>query len=167
MILRKCVMCGLECLETSELELFVKRKNALHGRKNKCKECAKKEYREKWSKKYEEKRIRPEGYKEYRALKQKYWHLKCKFNMKEDDIKMHLENANYSCQICGRKEEDVYKLVFDHDHDTGLFRGILCHSCNSNLGYFEKGFKNMDKNKTTTSSTFNVDIAYKYVTNKH
>jgi hypothetical protein len=30
------------------------------------------------------------------------------------------------CAICGNKQD----LVIDHDHDTGLIRGLLCHSCN-------------------------------------
>ena len=34
------------------------------------------------------------------------------------------------CAICGRKNE----LVEDHDHNTGLFRGWLCRSCNTSEG---------------------------------
>jgi hypothetical protein len=45
------------------------------------------------------------------------------------------------CDICGRVENvEKYKnskIVFDHDHTTGKFRGWICDSCNrglSNLG---------------------------------
>ncbi|MFE5507578.1 endonuclease domain-containing protein [Amycolatopsis japonica] len=31
------------------------------------------------------------------------------------------------CAICGGRE----KLYRDHDHDSGLVRGLLCHSCNT------------------------------------
>lgn len=34
------------------------------------------------------------------------------------------------CAVCGR----VDSLVEDHDHETGLFRGFLCRSCNIREG---------------------------------
>ena len=36
------------------------------------------------------------------------------------------------CSVCGRKR----KLVWDHDHRTGEFRGWLCSNCNTGLGLF-------------------------------
>ena len=45
------------------------------------------------------------------------------------------------CDMCGRKENIIEqknsRIVFDHDHKTGKFRGWICDSCNrglSNLG---------------------------------
>jgi hypothetical protein len=35
-----------------------------------------------------------------------------------------------TCEVCGRT--DV--IMFDHDHETGKFRGWLCKKCNSALG---------------------------------
>lgn len=34
------------------------------------------------------------------------------------------------CDLCGQ----IRKLVFDHDHETLLFRGWLCDPCNRSLG---------------------------------
>ena len=34
------------------------------------------------------------------------------------------------CEVC--ETED--KLCFDHDHKTGVFRGVLCRSCNLAIG---------------------------------
>lgn len=34
------------------------------------------------------------------------------------------------CEICG----ETLKLVCDHDHATGLFRGWLCRRCNVGIG---------------------------------
>ena len=34
------------------------------------------------------------------------------------------------CELCGEKARTVY----DHDHDTGSFRGWLCDRCNRTLG---------------------------------
>lgn len=36
------------------------------------------------------------------------------------------------CEICGELPRSV--LVIDHDHETGAFRGMLCHQCNTGLG---------------------------------
>ncbi len=36
-----------------------------------------------------------------------------------------------SCNICG----SMARIVFDHDHATGKFRGWLCNECNAILGY--------------------------------
>jgi hypothetical protein len=38
------------------------------------------------------------------------------------------------CDICGRDDE---KLVYDHNHDTGKFRGWLCPEHNLGLGKFQ------------------------------
>lgn len=46
-----------------------------------------------------------------------------------------LAAMNLSCLICSRTE----KLVRDHDHETGLIRGILCDRCNQYLGVTEGG----------------------------
>lgn len=35
-----------------------------------------------------------------------------------------------TCQVCG----GGYRLVIDHCHETGKFRGVLCNSCNLALG---------------------------------
>lgn len=38
-VLRKCIDCGTEALNEMDLEKFVKRKEAPHGRANICKDC--------------------------------------------------------------------------------------------------------------------------------
>lgn len=39
-----------------------------------------------------------------------------------------------NCEICNA----YCKLQYDHDHQTGLFRGWLCFKCNVLVGWYEK-----------------------------
>ena len=41
-----------------------------------------------------------------------------------------------SCAVCrGQLNSTTNKAFLDHDHATGLFRGVLCRGCNSALGF--------------------------------
>lgn len=45
------------------------------------------------------------------------------------------------CEICGRPETtkaNRSNLAYDHDHKTGMFRGVLCFKCNTTFDYFQK-----------------------------
>ena len=42
------------------------------------------------------------------------------------------------CAICGKlADTDGKQLAVDHDHATGLVRGLLCTRCNRAIGAFE------------------------------
>lgn len=58
----------------------------------------------------------------------------CQLSQAELVIAMNNQDAN--CKICQKTLEDN-KWVPDHDHQTLLFRGILCLSCNAWLGKHE------------------------------
>ena len=41
------------------------------------------------------------------------------------------------CAVCGaERSSSGNDLSADHDHDSLLFRGLLCHHCNVGIGYF-------------------------------
>ena len=50
------------------------------------------------------------------------------------------------CEICGKPEYtkhqngEIRSLAIDHNHKTGLFRGLLCYNCNTRLGWLENHF---------------------------
>lgn len=46
------------------------------------------------------------------------------------------------CEICGIFEKNLKRsLCFDHDHETGKFRGWLCWKCNAILGLTKDDYK--------------------------
>jgi len=54
------------------------------------------------------------------------------------------------CMICKKPEtrkssqsNDITRLCVDHCHQTGIVRGLLCHSCNTALGKFEDDIPRM------------------------
>ena len=47
------------------------------------------------------------------------------------------EQQNAVCAICKQKCNTGRRLSVDHDHVTGIVRGLLCGNCNKGLGNFK------------------------------
>ena len=45
-----------------------------------------------------------------------------------------IEKHGLQCRICGEAEKP---LVLDHNHTSGMVRGLLCHQCNIFVGLLE------------------------------
>lgn len=56
-----------------------------------------------------------------------------KYNLSLEDVENMEKRQKSKCLIC----EDRLPLKIDHDHETGLVRGLLCDLCNRGLGYFK------------------------------
>lgn len=51
------------------------------------------------------------------------------------DYQVEVEKCLNNCMICSKTvEENKKNLAVDHDHETGLYRGLLCSTCNITLG---------------------------------
>jgi hypothetical protein len=59
--------------------------------------------------------------------------LKQVYGLSVEDYDAMLERQGGVCAICKRKPERP--LFVDHCHATGKVRGLLCHGCNSALGF--------------------------------
>lgn len=83
-----------------------------------------------------------ERYKKNRTAilnKQKKWFrkkdLKKKYGMTEEDYIKKFKKQKGRCAICGLVVAG--NLNIDHDHSSGLVRGLLCTRCNLGLGMFK------------------------------
>lgn len=71
-----------------------------------------------------------------------------KYGVTQQDYDDRVFAQNGVCAICGKPETRVVgekncPLAVDHDHETGIVRGLLCHSCNSGLGHFKDSLENL------------------------
>lgn len=49
-----------------------------------------------------------------------------------------LKSQNYGCAICGKEKNGKKRnFVIDHNHTTGIVRGLLCTQCNAGLGNYK------------------------------
>jgi len=78
-------------------------------------------------------RQRPE-----RKLADRDGHLRRKYGIGVDDYEAMLTEQGGTCAICQEPSLTSASLHVDHDHATGVVRGLLCVSCNNALGAFRE-----------------------------
>lgn len=61
--------------------------------------------------------------------------LKAKYGLAEADLDEMRESQDSRCAICERRTS---RLFVDHCHTTGQVRALLCQTCNTFLGWYEK-----------------------------
>ena len=57
-------------------------------------------------------------------------------------IKDNLPYESKECECCGKTNT---RLFIDHNHTTGIFRGWLCHKCNSGIGLLGDQLEGVEK----------------------
>jgi len=57
-----------------------------------------------------------------------------KYGMTVDDWQSLMGHQRGRCPLCERTFTKRVGAVVDHDHRTGLVRGLLCRHCNTMLG---------------------------------
>lgn len=118
----ECPQCGVEFEIFKVNQRFCKR------------DCAKKHW-------YRTNNVNGEYRKQYRnkhISKYKRWDrnskLKSMYGLSEEDYTNIFDSQNGKCAICKKTSERF--LQVDHDHETGIVRGLLCQKCNTGLGMF-------------------------------
>ena len=51
-----------------------------------------------------------------------------------------MKKQNNKCGICKTPLTEMTRKI-DHDHKTGIIRGLLCNACNWGLGHFKDNTK--------------------------
>lgn len=116
----------------------VKRQAAERGSERTCSKCGEPKPLEEFTKSG---RVYASGEPERRAYcklcsnaYQREHRLRRVFDLSLDDHAQMLRYQNGACAICYRLPKKL-PLAVDHDHKTGLVRGMLCHRCNRLLGW--------------------------------
>ena len=76
--------------------------------------------------------------KYYNPTRAKAKDLRRAYQITLEEYEAMLERQDGLCAICrGDNAQTKYKrmLFVDHDHVTGKVRGLLCHRCNTGIGY--------------------------------
>lgn len=136
----RCPQCG----ETKPLATgFNRDRSRVNGHARLCKECRKANWkicnRAHWPpEKLESYRARQKVYQQaYRNGQGKGYQIAHTYNITLDQYDWMLAVQGGVCAICGKDEPGFGKKRFsvDHDHQTGLIRGLLCGACNTGIGY--------------------------------
>ena len=72
-------------------------------------------------------------------------HLKKTYGITLEDKNNMRDSQENMCLICKKEFVDDKSAYVDHCHTTKKVRGLLCHLCNSGLGYFKDNIENMER----------------------
>lgn len=67
--------------------------------------------------------------------------LKAQYDLTQAEFHKLFNEQGGVCRICGAAPKPKRHLHVDHDHDTGLVRGLLCVNCNLGLGNLKDSVK--------------------------
>jgi hypothetical protein len=65
---------------------------------------------------------------------QRWSHIKRNYGVTKEQWLSKFDEQGHRCAACGSTEYNGKNWHTDHVHETGEFRGILCHPCNVTLG---------------------------------
>jgi hypothetical protein len=56
------------------------------------------------------------------------WNLKTRYNLTPEQVQVMKNEQDGFCAICDKELGNNFRI--DHNHKTGVVRGLLCHRCN-------------------------------------
>lgn len=124
-----------KCAVAKPYEEFSPRVNRKHGRHSRCKACGREAGRNQSAV------AKRESYERRRERLLDSYRIK-NYGVTREQYDSMVEAQNGVCAICAQPETsrnkrgEIKQLAVDHDHNTGVVRGLLCARCNCGLGYF-------------------------------
>lgn len=114
-----------------------------HRSKRYCSDVCKREARAAYMREWREKnteRVAAYEHRRDRSVENRATSLRVNYGISVEDYERMLSEQEERCAICGRPETalgahgEVKRLAVDHDHETGIVRGLLCARCNVGIG---------------------------------
>ena len=128
--MKKCNVCK----QSKSLDSFYKRSESKDGRAFTCVDCARARDKE-WRMK------NPDKIAEYNIVNK----LRIGYDLTLEQYNVILKRQKGVCAICENPCPTGRSLAVDHDHVTGMVRGLLCTNCNNGLGRFQDDKKLLTK----------------------
>lgn len=140
-----CKTCGQEKSLTDFY--FYKKKN--HYQRS-CKSCENEKRKKRyWSLPEEERKqmFRDNNKRLTKSGWSRQYRLKTRFGISLEEYDSMFQEQKGSCAICGTSLNESGRKNFsvDHCHSTGKVRGLLCHKCNSGIGFLNDDVNLLEK----------------------
>ena len=129
--LKNCTRVCKTCGEKKPIISFSKHSSCSGGRRHTCNHCRSLKASPETKRKHIERAAK--WNKENPESRRATW-LKYKYGITLATYDMLLALQDGLCAICkksGAGRNNTTYLYVDHDHVTGIIRGLLCHPCNS------------------------------------
>lgn len=125
------------CDSTLPLSAFNK-SNRRDGYQTYCRECHNAMQRAAYSPgQAAKRRMRAERRKMQKPDASREKELKRLYGISVEEYNSMLEGQKFVCMICSEPCKTRKSLCVDHDHATGIVRGLLCNRCNRAIGMFK------------------------------
>ena len=85
-------------------------------------------------------RLRSDNNKWRCQTSERYRDINRKYGLTKDQFDAMVKSSGGRCEICN---EPLIIANVDHDHKTGIVRGLLCSNCNTALGLFKDSTTNL------------------------
>jgi hypothetical protein len=121
-----------KCKETKSVSEFTKHSKIKSGIRPTCKTCNNSRNRRYYIENQEKITAWQRAFNktEHRKRYQRKWENARQRRLQDEAA---TRPRPFLCEGCGQPHR---KIVYDHDHQTGLFRGWLCNGCNRGIGFF-------------------------------